>query len=81
MIRLPAGFLLLRNDRGEWELPGGRPETGESLRVALVREIHEETGLWATVGPHVDTWLYRTVRPPRHRRPAALPGRRDNNVA
>jgi 8-oxo-dGTP diphosphatase len=31
--------------RGFWSLPGGRVEFGESLHVALAREVDEEAGL------------------------------------
>ena len=30
--------LLLANERGEWDLPGGRPDPGENHRAALKRE-------------------------------------------
>jgi 8-oxo-dGTP diphosphatase len=30
---------------GEWSLPGGVLECGETLREATIREAHEETGL------------------------------------
>lgn len=50
--------LLLRNERGEWELPGGRIEIGETAEECVAREIHEETGLMVTTGPILDTWMY-----------------------
>ena len=45
------GRLLLqqRSDGGQWGLPGGSVEIGESVAEAVVREVHEETGL--TVRP------------------------------
>jgi 8-oxo-dGTP pyrophosphatase MutT (NUDIX family) len=51
--------VLLRNDRGEWELPGGRLESDEELETCLVREIREELGVAVEVGPLLDAWLYR----------------------
>ena len=44
------GRLLLqqRSDGGQWGLPGGSVEIGESLATAVVREVREETGLTVT---------------------------------
>ena len=41
------GRLLLqqRSDGGQWGLPGGSMEIGESAAQAVVREVREETGL------------------------------------
>lgn len=49
--------LLCRNDRGEWELPGGRPEPGEDERAAVSREVAEETGQRVTVGALIDRFV------------------------
>jgi 8-oxo-dGTP diphosphatase len=42
-------LLLVRRGRGaaagKWSVPGGRVEWGETLAAAVVRELHEETGL------------------------------------
>lgn len=44
-----GALLLVRRDReparGQWSLPGGRVEAGESLREAVAREVREETGI------------------------------------
>ena len=47
---------LLRNERGEWELPGGRLEPGEQPAAALTREVAEELGLEVRVGQILDAW-------------------------
>lgn len=37
-------------DAGCWTVPGGRVEPGESVAEAVVRELHEETGLQVQAG-------------------------------
>lgn len=41
---------------GQWSLPGGRLELGETLEAGLAREMLEETGLHVQVGPVVDVF-------------------------
>ena len=40
---------------GEWSIPGGRIEPGETVADALVREVYEETGLVVTAGRELGT--------------------------
>jgi 8-oxo-dGTP pyrophosphatase MutT (NUDIX family) len=38
-------LLIQRSDNGNWALPGGAIDVGESMSQAAVREVEEETGI------------------------------------
>jgi 8-oxo-dGTP pyrophosphatase MutT (NUDIX family) len=46
-VRDVRGHVLLvqRGDDGNWELPGGRVEVGETVAEAAIREVAEEAGI------------------------------------
>jgi len=61
LIECEGRLLVCQRRRGErfellWEFPGGKVEAGETLQEALARELREELGAAATIGPEV----YRT---------------------
>lgn len=45
LLRLGNKFLLLQEDDGLWEAPGGRVDEREMLKESLVRELSEELNL------------------------------------
>jgi mutator protein MutT len=54
-------FLLVKNDRNEWELPGGQIETGESQEQCLKREIREELQIDVTLLKIIGTQLFEVI--------------------
>ena len=53
--------VLLENERGEWELPGGRLEVGEDPIACVVREVAEELGAAVAVATILDSWVYEVL--------------------
>lgn len=47
LIKDSKGRILLqkRSDYGDWGLPGGAMEPGESIEETMIREVREETGI------------------------------------
>lgn len=52
-------FPLLKNERDEWELPGGNVDPGEQPEDCVVREVFEELNVQAQVDRLLDAWKYK----------------------
>lgn len=60
IVTISSRIVLLRNERMEWELPGGRPDGAEQPEATLEREVLEEIGLTVKARDLVDVWTYRS---------------------
>lgn len=58
VVFIDGRVVLLKNERDEWELPGGRLEAGEDPTVCVAREIREELAIDVGVCEILDCWLY-----------------------
>ena len=45
LIKDQDRYLLLQNERGEWDFPGGKLETGATVGQTILEEVKEETNL------------------------------------
>ena len=65
VLLVEAKVVLVRNDRNEWELPGGRLEIGETPEQALVREFEEELAIQVEPQGLIDSYLFEVI-PSKH---------------
>lgn len=61
VVRVNGKIILLKNEREEWELPGGKIEPGENPEQCTVREIKEELNIDVEIDSLVDTWMYNIL--------------------
>ncbi len=65
-LRDPAGGLAVvlvhRAAYGDWSLPKGKVEAGETDEEAAIREVAEETSLVCRLGPELPSTRYRDRR-------------------
>ena len=61
VLLVEGKVVLVRNDRKEWELPGGRLEIGETPERALAREFEEELSVQVEPLRIVDSYLFEII--------------------
>ena len=61
IVPINGKIALVKNERNEWELPGGKIARGETLEQCALREIKEELNIEATIDYLFDAWLYKVA--------------------
>lgn len=54
-------IVLLKNERDEWELPGGKLESDEIAEDCVIREIKEELNIDCEIDYLIDVWMYNIL--------------------
>jgi 8-oxo-dGTP pyrophosphatase MutT (NUDIX family) len=65
VLLLDGSVVLVKNPRGEWELPGGRVDPGENHAQTLAREFAEELSIEVAPGRRIDSYVFEVI-PGRH---------------
>ena len=65
VLLIGGKVVLVKNDRDEWELPGGRMDPGETHAQTLVREFREELAIDVEPLEFVDDYDFEVI-PSRH---------------
>ena len=65
VLLIDGRVLLVKNDRLEWELPGGRGVAGENHAETLVREFAEELSIEIAIAEPIDSYVFEVI-PGRH---------------
>jgi 8-oxo-dGTP diphosphatase len=55
----PEVAVIHRPKYGDWSLPKGKLDEGENFEQAALREVEEETGMRAELGPELSSLSYR----------------------
>lgn len=56
-----AGVILLKNERDQWELPGGQLEASEDPHDCIVREVREELNIEVQTTRLLSTWQFQPI--------------------
>ena len=65
VLLLDGRVVLVKNPRDEWELPGGRVDSGETHAQTLAREFAEELSIEVSPGRRIDSYVFEVI-PGRH---------------
>jgi mutator protein MutT len=61
IIPINGKIALVKNERNEWEPPGGKIEPNETPEQCVLREIREELNIEASIDHLLDTWMYKVA--------------------
>lgn len=61
VLLVEGKVVLVRNEREEWELPGGRMDAGETPQQALVREFEEELAIRVEPQAQIDRYVFEVI--------------------